>query len=96
MTTMDQASTQSEDGGRQLPQLTKFLRLTVYSFLDFQESVLTLTRLGRREREALLNSQIARENKTFKLELRRRDSEDLPWGLDSREPLDGQYSCIKT
>ena len=50
-------------------RLTKFLRLTVYSFFTLDETMEKLTLLGKTERNELLNSQIARGKKKFKLKI---------------------------
>ena len=76
-----------------MPRLTKFIRLTIYQFIDFKEKVLKLTRLGSKERDALLKSQIARENKMFTITLNRRT---LSHFIPKDTSLDKMYRRIET
>ena len=48
-------------------KLTRFLRLEVYSFLTFNETVKKAACLSKQEREELKESEIARVNKVFTL-----------------------------
>ena len=48
-------------------ELTKFLRLTVYSYLDLKTTVNSLSLLSKGERDNLKNSGIAREGKTLQI-----------------------------
>ena len=75
------------------PNLTKFLRLTIYGFFTFEDTVMTLALLSKRERSELLKSQIARENKTFKLTL---DSDNLAASLLESGSLATFYGRIET
>ena len=45
--------------------LTRFLRLEIYSFFELKESVLKLSRLSKRERKSLVQSEIAKKGKRF-------------------------------
>ena len=69
------------------------MRLTVYGFLSFDETVLTLTQLSKREREELLKSQIARENKTFVLAL---DHTNMPESLQNASRLTKFFKRIES
>ena len=48
-------------------KLTKFLRLTIYNFLDIRDTALNISRLSKTERTNLLESEIAREGKIYGL-----------------------------
>ena len=74
-----------------MPRLKKFIRLTVYQFIDYKETVLTLTRLGSKERDALLKSQIAREKKICAITLKKRTLECL---IPKDTNLDAMYRKI--
>ena len=48
-------------------KLTKFIRLTIFSFLDLKTTVLKVAKLSIEERTNLQDSKIAQENKNFAL-----------------------------
>ena len=48
---------------RSMPHLTKFIRLTVYSYLSMGNVLKVISHLSHRERESLKESEIAREGK---------------------------------
>ena len=58
----------------------------VYSYFEFEET-LQILGLSRGERKELLNSQIARENKHFELQIWR-----LPLSLEISEHLDSFFT----
>ena len=47
--------------------LSQMIRLRVYNFIGLEESIKTLSKLSKKEREALKLSGIARERKIFEL-----------------------------
>ena len=50
-------------------RLTKFIRLMVYSYLTFEETVAKAALLSKKERAELKESEIARADKVFKLKI---------------------------
>ena len=66
----DKAPSISKSSVKALPKLTKFLRLTIYGYIELKETVLKLASLSKQERQELLKSHIARgEKKKFVLNL---------------------------
>ena len=50
-------------------QLTKFMRLTIFSYLSLKEIILTVRCLNKETSILVKNSEIVRENKNYKLTL---------------------------
>ena len=65
-------------------KLTKFIRLTVYSYLDLETTVRTVLCLSKSERDNLKASEIAREGKHFILHI---DKDNRPDCLLCRNEL---------
>ena len=74
-------------------QLTRFLRLEVYSFLTLKETVKKAACLSKQEREELKQSEIARKNKTFTLTI---NNQSRPQCLLYDDRLEQFYRRIET
>ena len=74
-------------------QLTRFLRLEVYSFLTLKETVKKAACLSKQEREELKQSEIARTNKTFTLTI---NNQSRPQCLLYDDRLEQFYRRIET
>ena len=77
-------------GGSQQAALTRFIRLTIYGYLSLKEILTKVASLNRFERNFLESSAIARENKTFTMELKSlKQSGSVRWAmLREREEVD--------
>ena len=53
-------------------KLTKFIRLTIYGFLDLNSTLLIAAKLSKEERAGLQKSELARSNKDFVLHINER------------------------
>ena len=56
--------------GSQRSNLTRFIRLSIYGYLNLQDIIVKISTLNKFERNELETSFFVRENKTFTMELR--------------------------
>ena len=62
-------SRQSKYNHQCMARLTKYLRMTVYSYLDIEETALKVTLLSKQERAEIYQSIIAREGKSLMIKI---------------------------